>query len=201
MQRSSFAFAAFLTFAITHAATAEILNSSTVFIRIRLGDNAFGSVNTVIYNAGIPASLGGFSGVTAAPDAISTNVIAGGSGVFEVRIVTDLNARNGVVPLEGRFSYDSSVPMGCTTAATCGTTSIDFNRIRWNVRDGDTHTTVTQFDGTAGQLAQVQVDTNGATNGTDTRHRNYFQYIFDNQDLLPAGTYEGTITMTGEGIF
>jgi len=115
--------------------------------------------------------------------------------------VTDLNARNGVVPLEGRFSYDSSSPMVCVTAATCATTTINFDRIRWNTRDSDTHTAVTQYDGTANQLAQVQLDTNNSNNGTDTRHRNYFQYVFDNSNLLPAGTYEGTITMTGEGRF
>ena len=198
---TSYTFAALLILAIAQSATAEILNSNTAFIRIRLGDNVRGSTNTVIYNAGIPADLGGLSGVTAQPDAISTNVISGGSGVFEVRIVTDLNARNGVVPVEGRFSYDSSVPMSCTTAATCGTTSINFDRIRWNVRDNDTHTAVTQFDGTASQTTQIQLDTNGATNQQGTRHRNYFQYIFDNQEFLPAGTYEGTITIIGEGRF
>jgi len=194
-------FAALLVLAIAHSATAEILNSNTPFIRIRLGDNGRGSTNTVIYNAGIPAELGGLSGVTAQPDTISTNVIAGGSGVFEVRIVTDLNARNGVVPVQGTFSYDTSTPMGCITAATCGTTSINFNRIRWNVRDNDTHTAVTQFDGTANQVTQVQLDTNVAGNQQGTRHRNYFQYIFDNQVFLPAGTYEATMTINGEGRF
>ena len=121
--------------------------------------------------------------------------------MFEVRVVTDVNARDGIVPLEGRFTYDSSAPMVCTTSVTCGTAFINFDRIRWNVRDGDTHTMITAFNGTASQLGHVQRDTNGATNGTGTRHRNYFQYIFNNQDLLPAGTYEGTVTLTGEGIF
>lgn len=188
-------------FTVAHSATAEILNSNTAFIRIRLGDNVRGATNTVIYNAGIPAELGGLSGVTAQPDTISTNTISGGSGVFEVRIVTDLNARNGVVPVEGRFSYDTSNPMTCVTAATCGTTNINFNRIRWNIRDNDTHTAVTQFDGTADQTTQIQLDTNGANTLQGTRHRNYFQYVFDNEDFLPAGTYEGTMTINGEGRF
>jgi len=145
--------------------------------------------------------MGVLAGVSDQPNTISTNVVSGGSGVFEVRIVTDLNARNGVVPVEGRFSYDSSTPMSCTTAATCGTTSISFDRISWNVRDNDTHTAVTQFDGSADQVTQIQRDTNGATNAQGTRHRNYLQYVFDNQLLLPAGTYEGTITINGEGSF
>lgn len=182
-------------------AIAEILNSSTSFIRIRLGDNVRGNTNTVIYTPQIPADMGGLIGVTAQHEAISTNFISGGSGVFEVRVVTDLNARNGLAQLEGRFSYDSSQPMACITAATCGATTIPFDRISWNLRDSDTHTAVTQFDNTADQVTQIQLDTNPATNGTNTRHRNYFQYVFDNMELLPAGTYEGVISINGTGSF
>jgi len=180
---------------------AEILNSNTPLIRIRLGDNARGSTNTVIYNAGIPASLGGLPGITAAPLTNSTNNISGGSGVYTVRIVTDLNARKPVAALVGEFSYDSSSPMVCVTAATCAGTTIDFSKISWNVRDADTHTATTQFDDSPNQLAQFQKDGNPATNQDDTRHRNYFQYVFDNSTLLPAGTYEGTITINGVGTF
>lgn len=182
-------------------ALAEILNSSTSFIRVRLGDNVRGGVNTVVYEPQIPADMGGLVGVTAQPESISTNNINGGSGVFEVRVVTDLNARNGLVQLEGRFSYDSSQPMVCITAASCGATTIAFDRISWNIRDSDTHTAVTQFDNTPDQVTQIQLDTNPATNGTDTRHRNYFQYVFDNAELLPAGTYEGVVTINGTGRF
>jgi len=182
-------------------AVAEILNSNTPLIRIRLGDNTVGSTNLVIYNAGVPTSMGGLAGVTATPQAISTNNVSGGSGAFTVRIVTDLNAKNGVRRLEGTFSYDSSQPLVCTTAATCGTTTIPFSNISWSVRDGDTHTAVTRFDGTANQVTQVQTDTNTANNRDNTRHRNYFQYQFDNAVLLPAGTYEGTMTINGSGRF
>ena len=180
---------------------AEVLNSSTPMIRIRLGDDAQGSTNTVIYNAGVPADMGGLPGVTAAPIAVANNAIAGGSGSYHVRIVTDLNARSGVTSLEGRFTYDSSTPMSCVTPASCGGTTISFQRVSWTMRDSDTHTAIDQFDGTANQLAQIQRDTNPATNQTRTRHRNYFQYAFDNAELLPAGTYEGIVTLNGTGTF
>jgi len=169
-------------------------------VRIRLGDNARNSTNTVIYQAGVPAEMGGLPGVTAEPQAISTTNIAGGSGVFEVRIVTDLNARDGADETVGRFTMNSAVPMVCTTAATCGTESINFDTISWNTRDNDTLNVVTQYDGTANQLLQTQTDTNPARNGTATRHRNYYQYLFNNAVLLPAGTYEGVITLDGEAV-
>lgn len=180
---------------------AEILDSNTQMVRIRLGGNALGGVDTVIYNAGIPTVLGGFTGVTAAPDTISTNAVAGGSGVYKVRMVTDLNARNGLAKLRGTFTYDSSRPMACITAATCGATTIDFRKISWKTRDNDTLNATVQYDGTANQINQIQTDVDPAANREDTRHRNYFQYIFDNSDLLPAGTYEGTIDSIVEGEF
>lgn len=184
-----------------HQAVAEVLNSTTPLIRIRLGDNTRGSVNTVVYEPQIPADMGGLVGVTAQPDAVSSTAVSGGSGVFRVRIVTDLNARNGLARLEGRFSYDSSQPLSCVTLASCGATTIPFDRIRWAVRDADTHAAVTRFDNTPDQLTQVQIDTNPANNADRTRHRNYFQYIFDNAELLPAGTYEGVVTINGVGRF
>ena len=104
-------------------------------------------------------------------------------------------------PVQGTFSYDSSAPMACSTAATCGTTAIPFSAISWTTPDADTHTPVTRLDGTANQIAQVQTDTNVALGGDDNRHRNYFRYEFDNATLLPAGTYEGTITINGTGRF
>lgn len=143
--------------------------------------------------------MGGLPGIAAQPSTISTNTVSGGSGIFEVRVVTDLNARNGVTSLTGTFAYNSSQPMTCTTPSTCGGESIGFNQVSWTVRDNDTHTSVTQYDGTANQVSNVQVDNNPANNQQDTRHRNYFQYVFDNATLLPAGTYEGVVTLTGTG--
>ena len=199
--KTKFVWALLIVCTAAPASFAEILNSATPLIRIRLGDNANGGTNTVIYNPLVPAELGGLPGVTASPSTVSTNAIAGGSGVYTVRVVTDLNARNGLTQLEGTFAYDSSQPMACVTPATCGASTIPFTRISWAIRDNDTHTAVTQFDGTANQVIQVQLDTNPANNQANTRHRNYLQYTFDNADLLPAGTYEATITLTGTGVF
>lgn len=189
-------------------ALAEVLNSNTPFIRIRIGDNTVGSVNTVIYNAGIPAAFIGVPGVVAEPTEVSTNNIAGASGVFRVRLVTDLNLRpplsnppNNATSLSGTFSYDSSSPMVCTTPATCGSTSIAMSKISWTARDNDTQTMVLQYDDSAFQLLQVQTDTNPAVNATETRHRNYFQFRYNNDTLLPAGTYQGQIRVNGEGAF
>jgi len=185
----------------TSGVNAEILDRVTPELRIRLGTNAAGAVDTVIYNAGIPGVLGGFAGVTGDPDTESTNAISGGSGVFEVRIVTDLNARDGLARVRASFFYDSSQPMACITAASCGATTIGFRKIRWRARDNDTLNSTLEYNGAANQLIQTQTDTNPNRGATDTRHRNHYQYIFDNTDLLPAGTYQGTINAFAEGEF
>jgi len=192
---------AFVLLFIAGPLCAEILSSSTQMLRVRLGSNANGGVSTVEYDAGVPAEMGGLPGVAAAAQAISDTVITGGSGVYRVRLETDGNARNGLTEVDARFSYDSSSPMTCVTPATCGVEDISFTRISWNLRDNDTHTLVTQYDGSGDQTAQLQTDTDPASNGTDTRHRNYLQFVFDNAELLPAGTYEGTITLNGDGAF
>ena len=176
--------------------SAEILNNNTPYLRNRIGSG--GGVNTVIYEAGIPASLGGLPGVTAQPETISTNNINGGSGVYTVRIVADVNAKGPVAaPLTGIFTYDSSSPLTCTTAATCGTETISFTNIRWNAGDSDTLNSVLQYNGTAAQVFQVQTDTSNVNNQLNTRHRNYYQFVYDNADLLPAGIYEGVVTING----
>ncbi|MEM6708840.1 MAG: hypothetical protein AAF648_08655 [Pseudomonadota bacterium] len=179
-------------------ALAEVLNANTPMIRLRWGDNVRGSVNTIVYEPGVPTELGALPGVTTDPVAVSGTAVSGGSGSFRVRIVTDLNARNGLATLTGQFSYDSSQPLQCTTPASCGATTISFQRISWGVRDSDTHTAVTRFDGSANQITQVQQDNDPSNRALETRHRNYFEYRFDNLELLPAGTYEGTTTLIGE---
>ena len=186
-----------LIFADVTVVLAEMLTSNTPRIRIRLGTNN-NTINTVIYNAGVPVELNGLAGAAAAPT-ISTNGIGGGSGPFTVRVVTDINARTAnpatSVPLTGEFSYSSSVPMSCVTPASCGAETIDFSKISWTARDADVHNSVFQFDDSANQPTHMQTDNNGAAAGT--RHRNYFRYVYANDLLLPAGTYEGIITLQG----
>lgn len=185
-------------------AMAEVLNRNTPAIRIRLGSG--GAVDTVIYQPGIPNDFLGVPGVVVDPTEVSTTAIGGGSGTFRVRIVTDLNLKaplssgpNGANSLTGDFTYDSSAPMVCTTTPTCGMTPIPFNKISWRVRDGDTHTTPTGFDGSANQPAQTQIDTDTRNSFNRTRHRNYFEYQYNNDVLLPAGTYQGQIFIEGVG--
>ncbi len=183
---------------------AEIYNSNTSLIRVRIGANG-NTVNTVEYKPGIPAEMSGhvagIAGVNAEAEHVSTSAASGSSGVYKIRIVADLNARNGVVPLTGTFSYDSSIPMACVTPVSCGSATISFQKIKWNARDSDTLNSVLQFDGTANQVFHQITDTNNATNGSNTRHRNYYQLIFENDELLPAGTYEGTTYLNGEGSY
>lgn len=178
-------------------AFAEILNSSTPQLRIRLGANGTGATETVIYSAGIPSSMGGLLGVTADGDTESTNVIGGGNNPFTVRIVTDVNARNGAATLTGTFVYDSSTPMQCITPLSCGTQTLSFNKVRWRARDGDTLNSVLQYDASAAQVFQVQTDSNPLNNQAQTRHRNHYQFIYINDVLMPAGTYEGEIEARG----
>jgi hypothetical protein len=181
----------------TGVVLAESQIRNTPRLRIRLGTNN-NTINTVIYNAGIPIELNGLAGATATPT-VSVNGISGGSGVYTVRVVTDVNARTANpptnVPLTGQFSYDSSTPMSCVTPASCGTETIDFSKISWTARDGDVHNSVFQYDDSASQLTHTQIDTNGAAAGV--RDRNYFQYVYANDLLIPAGTYEGIITLDG----
>ena len=192
------------------AAQADILSRNTPYLRARMGQSG-GAIATLIYNAGIPggaAGLGSLSGVTAAPVTISTNAISGGvtrAGVlYSLRAVTDVNRRGGGMgPITGTFSYNSSVPMGCITAATCSGTTIPLSKISWAIDPvtGNTLNTVTSYDNTAAQIYQIQTDNDPSNGGTGTRHRTFYQFKYENDTLLPAGTYEGTVTITGEGIF
>ena len=192
------------------AAQAEIRNSTTPYLRARMGQSG-GAVSTLIYNAGIPgggAGLSGLVGVTTAPVTISTNPISGGvtrAGVlYSVRVVTDVNRRGGGTgPITGKFHYDSSTPMSCTTPASCNGTTIPLSKISWAIDpvNNDTLNTVTSYDNTAAQLYQTQTDSNPANGGTGTRHRTYYQFRYANDTLLPAGTYEGSVIVTGEGTY
>ncbi len=184
---------------------AEVLNRNTPFIRIRIGGNGNGAVDTVIYNAGVPGHFTGVPGVTAASTTVSTNNL-GGSGIYRVRIVTDTNYKGAYLQnnassssLTGTFSYDSSTPMQCVTVASCDSQTIDFSKISWTARDGDTLVSVLSYDDSPSQVFQTIVDTNIANNGTATRHRNFYQFEFDNDTLLPYGTYEGTVTLRAVG--
>ena len=187
-----------LPIAMTSSALAEIRNGNTPLLRVRVGPS--GGVATVIYEAGIPTEMGSLAGVIAEPVTVSTNPISGGSGVFTVRFVTDVNAIfvfGATAPQTGRFFYNATTDMTCVTAPSCNGASIPLDRISWTARDSDTLNTVFRYSSTMVEEFQEQTDNDNANNGTDTRHRNWYQYRFDNDELLPAGTYEGTVTITG----
>lgn len=192
-------FLAFILLLILVPAISAILNRNTPFIRIRVGANN-NTINTVIYNAGIPSDFIGVPGLIVDGETISTNAISGGSGAFTVRYITDVNAKGPVsAPLTGAFSYDSSTPMSCITAFCVGET-ISFTKIKWTALDGDTLNTVLSYDATANQVYQIQTDISNLNNQSNTRHRNFYQYAFINDTLLPAGEYLGTVTINGEAL-
>lgn len=193
----------FITLLTVSPCIADILNSrNTPYLRIRVGDNSSGSnPNYVEYNPLAPAYFAGLGAPTGQTESvyISTNNISGGSGVFKVRVITDVNAKFFIFPpLTGTFSYDSSTGMQCITPTTCGSTSIPFTKIAWNARDNDTLNTVFQYDGSSNQTFQIQTDTNSSSTQFNTRHRNFYQYRFINDQLFPAGTYEGIVTIYGQ---
>ncbi len=192
----------FLAFFLSSLSIADILNPNNAsYLRIRVGDNSNGSnPNYVEYRPLAPAYLTGLGAPAGQTEAfsISTTDIQGGSGVFEVRFITDVNAKGFVFPpLTGTFTYNSSTGMQCITPTTCGSVTIPFTKIAWNARDNDTLNTVFQYDGSSNQTFQIQTDTSSASNRLNTRHRNFYQYRFINDQLFPAGTYEGVVTING----
>lgn len=187
----------FLLLAEINVSFGGILNRNTPQLRIRVGSNA-GSGDTVEYAPGLPPIFTTLGGYVSEVEHTSTNVVGGGSGAYTVRFITDANRKGfAEAPVVATFSYDSSAGMSCTTPASCGTVNIPFNHIRWDARDGDTLNSVLQYDGTANQVFQLQVDFDPANSATDTRHRNFYRYHYINNVIYPAGTYRGTVVING----
>lgn len=189
-------FIALLLFSCSVSTMAEITNSSQ-FLRIRIGTNN-GTINTVEYEPGLPPFLTAIGGGVSEAETISTNRIAGGTAVFTVRIVTDVSFRNPfIAPVTGTYTYNSATPMLCSTPASCGAEVIPMTKISWRPSDNDTLNTITRYDGGANQEFQEQTDFNPANFGSNNRHRNRYQFRYTNDVLYPAGTYFGTVVLTG----
>ena len=111
-------------------------------LRLRVGTNASSGIDKVIFD--VPGlQLGDGTQV------ISTNAIAGASGVYTVRFVLD----NRRLPAgTARLNADSSSPLACITATSCGTTTIQFNKISWQLRDGDNMDLASAFNDSSNQL-------------------------------------------------
>ena len=159
-------------------------------LRVRVGDNALSGINTVKFE--VPGlQLGNGTPV------VSTNRIAGASGVYTVRVVLD----NRRLPAGTASLYaDSSADMSCTTASSCGTTSIPFTAISWHLRDGDNMELANSFDGTSNQLMHQQavgLVTNPDLSHKGWRYRDYVQFQYSNDLFLPAGTYRGEVVFNG----
>ncbi len=177
-----------------YSASALILSRQTPRIKARLGSNN-ATIDTIIYQAGVPVSMNGLLGVSGIPT-VSSNNIPGGNGTYTLRVTTDVNARDNTnVPLTATFRYDSSTPLACLTPTYCGTATINFDTISWIARDSDVHNAVFRYDNTANQVASVQTDLTQLKSGI--RHRNQFQFTYDNNALVPAGIYEGIVTLNG----
>jgi hypothetical protein len=186
--------------ALFSAVKAEVWNVETSLLGVRYGSSGVGggSIDTVIYHPLIPTEFSDLFGVTTQTSVVSTTPISGGVGGFNVWISTDVNAKGSVpAPLIGTFSYNSSAPMTCITPESCGSASINFSKISWSSRDADTLSSVRQYNGSAEQVFHVQTDTSNLQNHADAHHRNYYQFEYLNDTLLPAGIYEGMVTING----
>ncbi len=82
---------------------------------------------------------------------------------------------------------DSSVPLVCSTPATCGSTSIPLSKIRWTTPAGS-EISSGQFTGASNQaLYQFQTSRYVFT---------YQTFFFANDEVYPAGSYSGRVIYT-----
>lgn len=156
-------------------------------VGIRVGSPGTGVPDTVIFDVD-----GNQAGNGTPVD--STNVIAGGSGDFTVQF--RMETRPPPANATGQFFGDSTQPLSCTSPLTCAATTIPFTTISWTTRDGDMLELATAFSG-SDQLLHEQTDNifGGATFGL--RITDYVKFSFNNSELLPAGTYRGTVNFKG----
>lgn len=161
------------------------LNNNGARLRIRVGGNGNGNVDTVVFD--VPGM-----NVGDGTPVVSTNAIPGSSGIYTVRFVMDTKRiLNGTT---GNFYGDSSSPMTCDTPITCGSESVDFDAVSWVLRDGgDMMGLASSFDNT-NQLLHSQTLPPLGVNGL--RYRDYAQFSYSNTQILPAGTYRGTVVFT-----
>ena len=167
------------------AADVSSIGNRPAKLRIRVGDNNQAGVNTIDFQ--VPGlQLGNATPV------VSTTNVFGGSGIYKVRVVLD-NRR----PPTGtaRLTADSSSPLACVTASTCGTTTIPFTKISWSVRDGDNFELASQFNGGVSQLLHQQTVTDSSPPDPRKgwRYRDFVQFKYANDMFLPAGTYRGRV--------
>ena len=146
-------------------------------IRIRVGSNAAGTVDTVDFGT-IAGNLVG-NGTTQPT----------GSTDIEVNAWTLLPGSRTVT-----VSANSSAGMACATAASCGSTIIPFTQVSW-IASNSVAPNGGTFDVQSGSFTGSGAQTI-ASFPSGRRMQNNLTFRYDNTTVYPAGTYSGVVTFT-----
>lgn len=175
------------------AATANVNGQDRQLQTLRVGGGG-NNITLVTYNINVaPSSLNGLGIPTTA-----SIQQANGGNIFH-RTISNRRRNSDPSPISMTTTINSTAGMTCSTPATCGTVTIPFSKISWTMQDTDVHITTFNYNDTANQLFWYQEDSDPDRTGPLTRHENRAIYFFNNDQLLPAGQYDGTVFYNGTG--
>ncbi len=183
---------------------------------------AGGVITTVTNHTGssnyqLALRVGSPAGVDAVSFSVTGNNVAlnpqpvVGAPAIDVWVLPLRPAGNTTTARPVTLMVDSSSPLQCQTPATCGTTTIPFNKISWVASNssgaGAGDITNSTFSGGAGQqIAAFDANTTYCTfwllfcwnwaYQTDQLSATRLTFSYANDVIYPAGTYEGTVRFT-----
>lgn len=183
---------------------------------------AGGVITTVTNNTGssnyqLALRVGSPAGVDAVSFSVTGNNVAlnpqpvVGAPAIDVWVLPLRPAGNTTTARPVTLMVDSSSPLQCQTPATCGTTTIPFNKISWVASNssgaGAGDITNSTFSGGAGQqIAAFDANTTYCTfwllfcwnwaYQTDQLSATRLTFSYANDVIYPAGTYQGTVRFT-----
>ena len=152
---------------------------------------------TIVANGSAQIYVGAGSSLTAV-DSIRFSVpgadvgsgapVTGREGAASGATLVDAYARApGGQPRSVVWSVDSSQPLVCTTAATCGSTTIPMSKFRW-IASGGSEVGNGAFRGVPNQVLHVFP--------TSRYVYVYKTFLYANDEIVPAGTYVGRVVYT-----
>ena len=183
---------------------------------------AGGVITTVTNNTGssnyqLALRVGSPAGVDTVSFSVTGNNVAlnpqpvVGAPAIDVWVLPLRPAGNTTTARPVTLMVDSSSPLQCQTPATCGTTTIPFNKISWVASNssgaGAGDITNSTFSGGAGQqIAAFDANTTYCTfwllfcwnwaYQTDQLSATRLTFSYANDVIYPAGTYQGTVRFT-----
>ena len=183
---------------------------------------AGGVITTVTNNTGssnyqLALRVGSPAGVDTVSFSVTGNNVAlnpqpvVGAPAIDVWVLPLRPAGNTTTARPVTLMVDSSSPLQCQTPATCGTTTIPFNKISWLASNssgaGAGDITNSTFSGGAGQqIAAFDANTTYCTfwllfcwnwaYQTDQLSATRMIFSYANDVIYPAGTYQGTVRFT-----